>query len=260
MKKILIFIGFTLIFQTLTFASATVTGGVSKVDLNKTNVVLDSSTNSPVGNAKISLPKYNYSTYTDDYGTFDIGKVKGTTIMSVEKPGYRPFSLTINEKIAARPLVLGIEKSNISDVIIESEMFHLGDDNFSEDSSGAGAFRLKSSGPYFSKSFLLNGNVISSNNYLVIGSIIGIDTLMARSMGQNKIVNSYASPPEIYFNGSKIAEIQLNGDNQKIRIPNNLIRLNQSNEVTIKAGKNLMQTAYVDYDDIEIANISIVSE
>ena len=168
--------------------------------------------------------------------------------------------MTINEKIAARPLVLGIEKSNISDVIIESEMFHLGDDNFSEDSSGAGAFRLKSSGPYFSKSFLLNGNVISSNNYLVIGSIIGIDTLMARSMGQNKIVNSYASPPEIYFNGSKIAEIQLNGDNQKIRIPNNLIRLNQSNEVTIKAGKNLMQTAYVDYDDIEIANISIVSE
>ena len=96
---------------------------------------------------------------------------------------------------------------------------------------------------------------LSARNYFVIGSIIGIDTLMARSMGQNKIVNSYASPPEIYFNGSKIAEIQLNGDNQKIKIPNNLIRANQPNEVTIKAGRNLMQTAYIDYDDIEIANL-----
>ena len=89
---------------------------------------------------------------------------------------------------------------------------------------------------------------------------MGIDTLLARSMGQNSIVNSYASPPEVYFNGVKIAEIQLNGDNQKIKLPNNLIRSNRQNEVTIKAGRNLMQRAYLDYDDIEIANLSIMSE
>ena len=259
MKKILLVISFIFLF-TLQTQAATVSGGVSKMDINSANRVVDAATNAPIGNAKVSLPKYNYSTYTDEYGGFNIGKVKGPTIMSVEKEGYRPFSLTINDTIAARPMILGIQKSNIADVVIASDVFHLGDDNYSAHSSGAGTFRLRSNGPFFSKTFMLSSDAISSNNYLVIGSIIGVDTLMARSMGQNKIVNSYASPPEIFFNGSKIAEIQLNGDNQKIKIPRNLIRPNQQNEVTIKAGRNLMQTAYVDYDDIEIANLSIVSE
>lgn len=259
MKKLFIVLGF--IFITVQqVQAATVSGGVSKIDMNNSNRVVDANTHAPVGNAKVSLPKYNYSTYTDDYGTFDIGKINGTTIMSVEKEGYRPFSLTLNDKMAARPMVLGIQKSNISDLVIESNMFHLGDDNFSEHSSGAGSFKLRSSGPFYSKTFMMKPESLSARNYLVIGSIIGIDTLMARSMGQNKIVNSYASPPEIYFNGTKIAEIQLNGDNQKIKIPNNLIRANQPNEVTIKAGRNLMQTAYIDYDDIEIANLSILIE
>lgn len=83
---------------------------------------------------------------------------------------------------------------------------------------------------------------------------------MARSLKQNSIVNSYASPPEVYFNGSKIAEIQLNGDGQRIKIPNNLIRSGQINEVTIKTGRNMKQTAYIDYDDIEIMNLSIQTE
>ena len=259
MKKIFTAILFIFLLA-LQSQAATVSGGISKVDLTNTNRVVDAATNAPIGNAKVSLPKYNYSTYTDEYGGFNIGNVNGPTIMSVEKEGYRPFSLTINDTIAARPMVLGIQKSNIADIVIASDVFHLGDDNYSEHSSGAGTFRLRSNGPYFSKTFMLNSDAISSNNYLVIGSIIGVDTLMARSMGQNKIVNSYASPPEIYFNGAKIAEIHLNGDNQKIKIPKNLIRANQQNEVTIKAGRNLMRTAYVDYDDIEIANLSIISE
>ena len=259
MKKIFLISVCIFIFA-LQSNAATVSGGVSKIDMQNANRVVDAATNAPVGNAKISLPKYNYSTYTDEYGTFNIGKVKGSTIMSVEKEGYRPFSLTINDTIAAKPMVLGIQKSNISDVVIASDVFHLGDDNYSEHSSGAGTFRLRSSGPFFSKTFMLNRDVLSSDNYLVIGSIIGVDTLMARSMGQNKIVNSYASAPEIFFNGSKIAEIQLNGDNQKIKIPKNLIRPGMQNEVTIKAGKNLKKTAYVDYDDIKIANLSIISE
>ena len=209
------------------------------------------------------MPKYNYSTYTDSDGRFDLGGrgVDGATIMSVEKQGYRPFSLTINnDNIASKPLVLGIEKSDISDIVIESSMMHLGDDNYSKASANAGNFRLNAIGPSFSKSFVMGTASLTSQNYLVVGSILGVDTLLARSMGQNKIVNSYASPPEVYFNGVKIAEIQLNGDNQKIKLPNNLIRAERSNEVTIKAGRNLMQTAYLDYDDIEIANLSIVSE
>ncbi len=224
------------------------------------NRIIDSRTNNPISNAKITIPKYNYSTYTDSNGHFNFDqKMEDSAIMSVQKDGYRPFSLTIkNNNIASKPLVLGIEKSNISDVIIESGIMHIGDDNYSEASANAGNFRLKSIGPSFSRQFLIN--TIGDQNYLKIGSILGIDTLMARTMGQNNIVNTYASPVEVYFNGIKIAEIQLNGDNQKIKLPRNLIRLGRNNEVTIRAGRNLLQTSYIDYDDIEIANLSIVSE
>lgn len=225
------------------------------------NQIIDSATNTPITNAKITIPKYNFTTYTNQNGEFNLGQnVDSATIMSVEKAGYRPFTLTINNNITSKPLVLGIQKSNLSDIIIESSMMHLGDDNYSKSSANAGNFKLHAIGPTFSKNFIIKSTSIRTQNYLVIGSILGIDTLLARAMGQNKIINAFASPPEVYFNGIKIAEIQLNGDNQKIKLPNNLIKLEQNNEVTIKAGINLMQTAYLDYDDIEIANISIVSE
>lgn len=236
-----------------------VEGSVSKTGSGYSSIIIDNNSNTPVANAKISLPKQNYTTYSDSTGAFELNaKVEGTTVMSVEKDGYRPYSLTIDEKSASRPIIVGIEKSKPDDFQIETSMLHLGDDNFSENSANSGEFRAKAIGPFYSKTFKLAMSAINKTNYLVIGSIIGIDTLMARAMKQNSIVNSYASPPEVYFNGTKIAEIQLNGDGQRIKIPKNLIR--QMNEVMIKTGRNLKQTAYIDYDDIEIMNLSIQSE
>ena len=46
--------------------------------------------------------------------------------------------------------------------------------------------------------------VKNKTNYLVIGSILGIDTALARGMGQNNITTSFASPPKVFFNGKKI--------------------------------------------------------
>lgn len=80
---------------------------------------------------------------------------------------------------------------------------------------------------------------------------------MARDMGQSKVTTTYASPPQIFFNGNMIAELNLNGDNQQIKIPRNLIRPNADNQITVKAGKNLFQMAYIDYDDIELMNLFI---
>ena len=257
-----IFITFILLLLTVSSSySAVMEGGVSKTGAGNVSRIIDSQTNNPVSGAKVSLPKQNYTTYTDNQGAFNLNaNVKDTTILSVEKEGYRPFSLTINEKIAAKPIIVGIEKSNVEDIIISSEMFHLGDDNFSANSANSGEFKGKSIGPFYSKTFMIAANAFNKSHYLVIGSIIGIDTLMARSMRQNSIVNSFASPPEVYFNGAKIAEIQLNGDGQRIKIPNNLVRPGQMNEITIRTGRNLKQTAYIDYDDIELMNLSIQSE
>ncbi len=260
MKRILLILCICLISNSAVMA-ATVEGGVTKTGTGNSSRIIDNTTNMPVPHAKVTLPKQNYTTYSDTDGGFNLNaKVDGTTVLSVEKEGYRPYSLTIDEKSAARPIIVGIEKSKPNDLVIENAMLHLGDDNFSPNSANSSEFRAKSIGPFYSKTFQIAANAISKTNYLVIGSIIGIDTLMARSLKQNSIVNSYASPPEVYFNGSKIAEIQLNGDGQRIKIPNNLIRSGQINEVTIKTGRNMKQTAYIDYDDIEIMNLSIQTE
>ena len=76
-------------------------------------------------------------------------------------------------------------------------------------------------------------------------------------MGQSKVKTAYASAPQVYFNGNMIAELNLNGDNQQIKIPRNLIKPNQENQLTIKSGRNLFQMAYIDYDDIELMNLFI---
>lgn len=248
-----------LLFLAIPVHATVMEGGVSKVgDVSR---IVDTETNLPVAGAKVTLPKQNFTTYSDNNGVFNLrANVKDNSVLSIEKDGYRPFSLTINEKLASQPLVLGIEKSNVQDIVISTEMFHLGDDNFSEASANSGEFKGKSIGPFYSKTFMMAANALSKSNYLVIGSIIGVDTLMARSMRQNSIVNSFASPPEVYFNGKKIAEIQLNGDGQRIKLPNNLLRAGQMNEITIKTGHNLKQTAYIDYDDIEFMNLSVQSE
>ncbi len=248
MKKILIF---------LLFLAIPVHAGEIKMSKNQ---ILDNATNKPIPNARITFPKENITTYTDANGIFNLdATINDTSIMSIEKEGYRPYSLTVNDKVAVHPLVIGIEKSNVQDIVISSEMLHLGDDVFSENSANSGEFKGKSIGPFYSKMFEIGNNVANKKNYLVIGSIIGIDTLMARALNQNGITNAFSSPPEIYFNGKKIAEIQLNGDGQRIRLPNNLIRTGM-NEITIRTGHNLHQLSHVDYDDIEIMNLSILSE
>lgn len=256
MKKLLSI--FLLFSVTLSAFGDTIQGGVTERCSAMSSRIIDKATGKGVGGAQIALPKQNYRTKTDSDGYFELDtSIDGTSIMSVKKENYRPFTMTIDKKTFSSPLVVGIEKSDAHDLSVDSNMHHLGDGSFSELSANSAEFHSESAGPFFTKSFILRNINFSQPVYLIIGSIIGIDTFMARSMGQNKHPNSYASPPEVYFNGEKIAEIQINGDGQKIRIPSNLIRKNRSNEVTIKTGRNMMQTSHVDYDDIEFMNLLI---
>lgn len=233
-------------------------GGVAKDGILGHSRVIDSATNAPVKGAKVSLPQENYKTYTDSNGNFSLDKdINGQTVMSVEKPGYKPYSMTIDKNTATHPIILGIERSTPHDITVDTNMFHLGDNSYSDLSANAKEFQVQSIGPYYSKKIKIPNVSPGSKINLVIGSIIGVDTLMAKSMGQNKVTTAYASPPEIFFNGNKIADIEVNGDGQKIRVPYGLIKQNQLNDITIKTGRNLMQTAYVDYDDIEFMNLSV---
>ena len=248
------------IFCSLHASAAIMQGGVSENSSvqQKYNRVIDKKTQIPVTGAKVRIPQIGYSTYTDNYGKFSVPSyTPQNSILSVQKQNYKPFSITINEKNIGKPLSIGIEKSNKFDIVIDTDIYHIGDDNYSNASANASQFRSKAVGPVYRKSFFMPTATKNKTSYLVIGSIIGIDTALARGMGQNNITTSFASPPKVFFNGQKIAEIQINGDNQKIKIPNYLIKPNQQNEIKIAAGINLQQTAYIDFDDIEFMNINI---
>lgn len=259
MKKILTFFSLIIFLGGQLSGAEPLTGGVTEI--GRGNKVLDAKTNAPVEGALISIPQLNYKAKTDQNGVFSLNAaVNGETIMSVQKEGYRPFSITIDKDAVSKPLIIGIQKSESFDVVIDNDMIHLGDDTFSRDSANSSEFRLKSTGPVYVKQFKMTSNTLAYNNYLIIGSIIGIDTEMARRMKQNSIVNSYSSPPEVFFNGKKIAEIQLNGDNQKIKLPRALIRPDNVNEISIKTGVNLFRHSGIDYDDIELMHISIQTE
>ncbi len=260
MKKLLsiFIISFILLSAIPPAFSATFQGGIAEQGTGNSSRIIDKQTGEGIGGANITLPKERFSTKTDKDGFFELNtQIEGTSIMSVQKDNYKPFSMTINDRTLNAPIIVGIEKSNASGQAIDTNMYHLGDGNFSDLSANAGEFNMQTIGPFYTKRFIMKNINLAKPVYLAIGSIIGLDTAMARSMGQNKIPNAYASPAEVYFNGNKISEIHINGDGQKIKLPPNLIRKNQVNEITIKTGRNLMQTAYIDYDDIEFMNLII---
>lgn len=239
-------------------SQAAVVGGVEKnEELKDFNQIIDSNTGKGIPKAKVTAPALKFVTVTDEEGRFNLNaKIDGPTILSVQKDGYKPFSMTI-ERNQDKPLIIGIEKSVMQDIVIETDMIHLGDNSYSMNSANAYDFATKSIGAFYSKDFFIPKFKSNENAFLIIGSIIGIDTLAARDAGQSRVYSTYSSPPEIYCNGNKICEIKINGDNHKIQIPPALVKQGQNNTITIKAGKNLFQTAYIDYDDIEFTNISV---
>lgn len=261
MKKLFnrLFSVLIIVFLPLYTPATVIEGGVNtNAHISHFNTVIDKTTRQPIPNARIVIPSYNYVTYSDVNGHFEIKiQIKNDTIISVEKTNYKPYSLTINQKMCLSPFVVGIEALTPFDLAVETRLCHLGDNNYSMASANAGFFKSNATGPVYTKVFQIGPNLKGKQYCLVIGSVVGIDTALARGIGQNQITNSFASPPSVYLNGHKIAEIQINGDNQKIRLPNNVIKFNQKNVITIKAGRNLMQRAYVDYDDIEFMNLSI---
>lgn len=254
MKKVLVLL-FLLVFSFPCY-SKIITGEVSKELRKDVNQIYDSHTNYPLEGVLIKIPSKNYQTRTKSDGTFNLQtKVEAPTIMSLEKNGYKPYSMTLDSNSFKAPISIGIEKTNPMDIVVETNMIHIGDDSFSSRSANADDFSLNSSGSFYTKEFKIKSLIPNKNLFLIIGSIIGIDTIEAQRIGQSNVLTAYASPPEIFFNGSKISDIKINGDNQKIQIPKGLIKWNLPNLVTIKAGRNLYKTSSIDYDDIEFTNL-----
>lgn len=255
--RYLIFSLFIILFGLSESLADVISGQVQQEDkLYNRNQVVDSKTGQPVDKARVSVPKNGYETYTDKAGTFELNtKIDRPTVLSVEKEGFRSYSLTIDKNSLDVPLKLGIERTKSGDIQLEANLFHLGDDVFADTSANSSDFRIKSIGTFYTRSFKMSALGRNEEAVVVFGTVMGLDTKLAKAMGQNKIATVYSGPAEIFFNGQKIGELNINGDNQEIPIPKSLI--GQNNELTVKTGKNLFQHAYIDYDDIELANIRI---
>ncbi|MBQ9246714.1 hypothetical protein IJ182_10655 [bacterium] len=252
MKKL--FIILLLILGIPTFCK-TINGEITKQSKKDTNQIYDAQTNLPLENVIVKIPSKNYYTKTKKDGSFKLQtQINAPTIMALEKNGYKPYSMTIGTNLNS-PINIGIEKTTPKDIIVETDMVHIGDDSFSKKSANANDFCLKSVGAFYTKDFNVKNINKSENLFLIIGSIIGIDTLEAQRLGQSGVLTAYSSPPELYFNGNKISDIKINGDNQRIKIPSELVKQNQINNVTLKTGHNLYKVSSIDYDDIEFTNL-----
>ena len=155
MKKFINLI-FSILLIVSPVSATTFQGGVSEQGSGTSSRIVDKNTGLGISGAQISIPKKGFKTETDSHGYFELNtQITGSTIMSVQKENYKPFSVTINEQTASAPIVIGIEKSNADGMVLDSNMYHLGDNNFSDLSANAGEFRMESIGPFYTKRFLL---------------------------------------------------------------------------------------------------------
>jgi hypothetical protein len=237
-----------------------ISGNVNKEEFReKANVVVDGMTGNPVSDAEVSIPTEGIFTKTNNYGEFKLeASLKSPVILSVKADGYKPFSLTINESKTKNPLIIVVTKLFGNETIIDSEVHHLGDNKFSASSANAKDFNLKAHEPYFFKEFFVETLDSKDKAVLKIGSIIGLDTEIAKKLGQSNITISSSTPTNVYLNSQKIGEIKINGDNQEIRLPKNILRPNSYNTLKIETGINQQTTSYTDYDDMEFMNLLMV--
>jgi len=224
------------------------------VNKGKTGTVVDTSTGRPVSNAQVSIPSKGIYTNSDFNGRFNLNaSLDGPAILSVKADGYKPFSLTVSNNQLSKSLTLGITKSSGKEIVIDTNLHHLGDDNFSDESANAGNFRLKSNGPAFSTEFVA-GNA-TQGYILKVGSIIGIDTALAGRLGQSH-TTSHSSPTKVYINSKKVGEFRINGDNQQIVLSSGYIIPNGKNRIVVETGRNLF-ARNIDFDDMEFMNLSL---
>jgi hypothetical protein len=219
-------------------------------------VVLDAKTLQPLPNADVALPDQGYSMKTGPHGEYRIPRAMGkqALIMSITKEGYAPFSVSISQH--APPLFnIRLQKAQQM-LVLDDRLRHLGDGSFSPHSSGASAFRKAADGPAIRIPFSTGGLALSNAPYLQVGSIIGVDTRMAHHLSGNNIGVS-ATPLLIKLNGTTIAQVQVNGDNQKIQLPRRALNPNGNDTLEIEAGYQITSDGRLDYDDMELMHIVV---
>jgi hypothetical protein len=217
--------------------------------------VRDAHTRQPIPDAEVTLPDSGYSVKTDRQGHYQIPRNLGQApiIMSIQKPGYAPFSVSISHHSPPRFSVYLERHAQM--LVLDDRLRHLGDNSYSHISSNAGQFRKPTDGPALRYRFSLDGMTVGTRPTLYIGSIIGLDTPMAHLISRNPMDVS-TSPLVVRLNGTMIAQVQVNGDGQRLDLPRHLLHETGFNILELETGSHLVDEGErLDYDDMELMHL-----
>jgi hypothetical protein len=258
------------------------TNSNTQVDFNSANsgVVVDKATGKPLAGVKVSLPDEGVTVLTDSQGRFQLPRSTAGKILTAKASQYAPAAVTNQQ---GKNYQLQLEKLSPRLQVIDDELHHLGDGNYSPTSANASDFRLRNQGYRYMRNFALS-QLPQGDMSLRIGSLIGLDTNQAMQSGQSGLNLSQPDGLKIFLNGQLINQIYLNGDNIFVPLPRWLLR-SGTNQLAIETprrvtnsgisfgdngggiigllqglgiGGNLGMNAgmdAVDYDDIEFAHL-----
>lgn len=271
--------------------SRVLSGGISKTERifqvcticqARTLSFINQHNGQPLRGATIFIPQWGYRAQTDQQGQIGIPndviqahsqphQFRQTIIGNIQQEGYVPESFLIQPTLLlnaqrgqiiefSAPRRLTIQHQRL---LLDNQLHHLGDDDFSQRSSGASQFKSRSEGPVYTRHFTYHPT-LDQKTVLHIGSLTGLDTLEAHAAlrkfkpnNQTQTeVNTYGSPAQVWLNGILIGRLTLNG--QDIVLPLPQVALNQNGQQTlqIKAGHNQFKT---DIDDMEWMTLWIES-
>jgi Dockerin type I domain/CarboxypepD_reg-like domain len=254
----------------------------SQVDLNSASsgVVVDKATGKPLSGVEVSLPDEGITVRTDAQGRFQLPRSTAGKILTAKASQYAPAAVTNQQ---GKNFELQLEKLSPRLQVIDDELHHLGDGNYSASSANASDFRLRNQGYRYERVFALT-KLPQGDMSLRIGSLIGLDTNQAMQSGQSGLNLSQPDGLKIFLNGQLINQIYLNSDNILVPLPRWLLRAG-NNQLSIETprritnsgisfsdngggiigllqsfgiGRNLGMNAgmdTVDYDDIEFAHL-----
>jgi Dockerin type I domain/CarboxypepD_reg-like domain len=256
----------------------------NRIDLDSSSSgrVLDQKTGEPIPNAEVQIPEEGITVRTDNYGKFTLPrKLPSDRILTTRASEYAPFSLT-TRKDQKGSYDLKLEKLGPRLVVLDDQLHHLGDNNFSPQSANAGSFRLRAEGVELTRTFDLS-KLPRSGVTLRIGSLIGLDTQASIQAGQSGLRNSGQEPLQVLLNGQRMQELTLNGDRIQMLLPRAGLRVG-NNTLTLRTGQatnyqmvenrdgtffpllgsllglrvgdNNVQKI-TDYDDIELAHVTL---
>jgi hypothetical protein len=239
------------------WAQQTLSAGVQLEVSAPIGSVISAHSGRPIGEAMVSIPELGIQFKADALGHFELPPLPNKpVIVHVQAPGYVAETRTLRGNPII-PFRFRLVESRQT-LVIDDTLRHLGDNNYSANSAAAGQFRAAGAGPVLMLPFYLPPTA-GQQAILQIGSVIGLDTARAQSVGQSQLAYS-SSPSIVKLNGVQVAVLSLNGDRLRVQVPQGVLRPGAMNQVEIQAGYHTPGGTRIDFDDFELMSVFLEAQ